>query len=120
MPADQSSPTRLYATLVGALLLIGGTLGFFHSSTFGTPGEIEDALGFAVNGWTSTLHIVIGILGLRIPADLDRRYGLRKTGSIPVPWPSSPIAWSCRSASGLRCAAARMSFSSAHRASYWR
>ena len=83
MPADQSSPTqdqasptRLYATLTGAVLVIGGTIGFFHASTFGTPGEIEDALGFAVNGWINTLHIVVGALGLLAAGFAARAYSL--------------------------------------------
>lgn len=83
MPADQSSPTpdqpsptRLFATISGAVLVIGGTVGFFHSSTFGTPGEIEDALGFAVNGWINTLHIVVGALGLLAAGFAARAYSL--------------------------------------------
>ena len=83
MPADQSSPTpnqaspaRVFATLSGAVLVIGGTVGFFHASTFGTPGEIEDALGFAVNGWINTLHIVVGALGLLAAGYAARAYSL--------------------------------------------
>jgi hypothetical protein len=74
--ADQSSPTRLFATLSGALLVVGGTVGFFHTSTFGTPGEIEDALGFAVNGWINSLHIIVGILGLFAAGFAARAYSL--------------------------------------------
>ena len=73
---DQASPARLYATLTGAVLVIGGTVGFFHSSTFGTPGAIEDALGFAVNGWLNTLHIVVGALGLLAAGFAARTYSL--------------------------------------------
>jgi len=76
VPPDQSSPTRLFATLSGAVLVIGGTVGFFHSSSFGTPGEIEDALGFAVNGWINTLHIVAGALGLLAAGFAARAYSL--------------------------------------------
>lgn len=76
MPPDQSSPTRLFATLSGVVLVIGGTVGFFHSSSFGTPGEIEDALGFAVNGWINTLHIVAGALGLLAAGFAARAYSL--------------------------------------------
>ena len=86
MATDQSSPTppapadagatRLYATISGAVLVIGGTLGFFHASDFGTPGEIEDALGFAVNGWINTLHIVVGAIGLFAAGYAARAYTL--------------------------------------------
>jgi hypothetical protein len=58
------------------VLVIGGTAGFFEASTFGTPGEIEDALGFAVNGWVNTLHIVAGALGLLAAGYAARAYSL--------------------------------------------
>ena len=76
MPADQSSPTRLFATLSGAVLVIGGTAGFFHYSGFGTPGDVEDGLGFAVNGWINTLHIIMGALGLLAAGFAARLYSL--------------------------------------------
>lgn len=62
---EQASPARLYATLVGAVLVIAGIVGFFYSSSFGSPGEVEEALGvFAVNGWENVLHIATGALCL--------------------------------------------------------
>ena len=74
---DQSSPTRLFATLSGALLVIGGTVGFFHSSDFGTPGDVHVAFGeLAVNGWINTLHIVAGALGLLAAGFAARAYSL--------------------------------------------
>ena len=76
MSADQSSPTRLFATISGAILVIGGTAGFFHATDFGTPGEIEDALGFAINGWINTLHIIVGALGLFAAGYAARAYSL--------------------------------------------
>ena len=75
-PAEKPSAARLFATLSGAVLVIGGTAGFFHNSEFGTPGEIEDALGFAVNGWINTLHIVVGAIGLFAAAFAARAYSL--------------------------------------------
>ena len=76
VPADGPSPTRLFAVLSGAVLVVGGTIGFFHASDFGTPGEIEDALGFAVNGWINTLHIVVGVFGLFAAGFAARAYSL--------------------------------------------
>ena len=58
------------------MLVIGGTVGFFHASTFGTPGVIEDGLGFAVNGWINTLHIVVGVFGLFAAGFAARAYSL--------------------------------------------
>jgi Domain of unknown function (DUF4383) len=72
-PMDGPSPARLYATLVGAMLLLAGIVGFFYSASFGTPGEVDDLLGvFAVNGWVNVLHILTGALGL-IAADYSSR-----------------------------------------------
>lgn len=73
----EPSPARLYATLVGALLLAAGILGFFYSSSFGAPGEVGEALGaFAVNGWVNVLHFVCGALGLLLAGFAARRYAL--------------------------------------------
>jgi hypothetical protein len=77
VPSDQSSPTRLFATLSGAILVISGTIGFFQSSDFGTPGEVHVAFGeLAVNGWINTLHIVAGALGLLAAGYAARTYSL--------------------------------------------
>ena len=49
---DGPSPARLYATAVGAALVVIGIVGFFYSASFGSPGEVKEAFGaFAVNGW---------------------------------------------------------------------
>jgi Domain of unknown function (DUF4383) len=62
---EQASPARLYATLVGAALVLAGIVGFFYSSSFGSPGEVDEVLGiFAVNGWENVLHIATGVLCL--------------------------------------------------------
>lgn len=84
-PMDGPSPARLYATLVGAALLLAGILGFFYSASFGAPGEIDEMLGiFAVNGWVNVLHVLTGALGL-IAADYSsRRYSLWMGGFYVV------------------------------------
>jgi hypothetical protein len=74
---EQASPARLYATLVGAVLTIGGIVGFFYSASFGSPGGVEEMLGaFAVNGWANALHILTGALGLLVAGFAARRYAL--------------------------------------------
>ena len=74
---DGPSPARLYATLVGALLVVTGIVGFFYSASFGSPGEVEEMLGlFAVNGWSNTLHILSGALGLYLASYASRAYSL--------------------------------------------
>ena len=62
---EAAGPARLYATVVGALLLVVGILGFFYSASFGSPGDVEAALGvLRVNAWLNLLQIVTGALGL--------------------------------------------------------
>lgn len=74
---DAPSPARLYASAVGATLVVFGIVGFFYSSSFGSPGEVDDALGvFAVNGWSNVLHVLTGALGLFVAGYASRWYSL--------------------------------------------
>ncbi len=74
---DGPSPARLYATAVGATLVIAGIVGFFYSASFGSPGEVGEVLGaFAVNGWDNVLHVLTGVLGLIAADYASRRYAL--------------------------------------------
>jgi hypothetical protein len=64
---DTASPARLYATLVGAVILIGGIIGFFYEASFDTGNQVvaDDVFGIlAVNGWHNVVHILLGLLGL--------------------------------------------------------
>lgn len=74
---EPASPARLYATAVGALLVILGVLGFFYGSSFGSPGTIDHTLGaLRTNGWLNVLWIAIGALGLLTAGTLSRAYAL--------------------------------------------
>jgi hypothetical protein len=74
---EVASPARLYATAVGALLVVLGIAGFFYSASFGSPGEVEAALGvLRVNAWLNLLHIATGALGLLVAGYASRRYAL--------------------------------------------
>jgi hypothetical protein len=74
---EPPSPARLYASLIGALLVILGILGFFYSSSFGSPGEVDEMLGvFAVNGWLNVIHIALGAVGLLVAGFASRSYSL--------------------------------------------
>ena len=74
---DGPGPARLYASAAGALLVGLGILGFFYSASFGSPGEVDDALGFlAVNGWANLLHVATGALGLLLAGFAARAYSL--------------------------------------------
>jgi hypothetical protein len=62
---NDSTPAKLYAGLIGATLLVAGIIGFFYSSAFGSPGEVDAVFGILdVNGWHNLVHIASGVLGL--------------------------------------------------------
>jgi Domain of unknown function (DUF4383) len=74
---EASSPAKLYATLIGAILTILGIIGFFYSGSFGSPGEVDKMFGIlAVNGWHNVLHLVTGLLGLAAAGYAARQYAL--------------------------------------------
>jgi Domain of unknown function (DUF4383) len=54
-----------YAVVAGAILALLGIAGFFYSSDFGSPGDVESMFGlFDVNGWLNLVHILTGAAGL--------------------------------------------------------
>ena len=74
---QEPSPAKLYATSVGALLVVGGIVGFFYSASFGAPGKVDDALGlFDVNGWHNVFYVLTGAVGLLVAGFAARRYAL--------------------------------------------
>ena len=74
---EGASPARLYATLVGGVLVIAGIVGFFYSSSFGSPGDVDDVFGIlAVNAWHNIFHILTGAIGLLVAGYAARQYAL--------------------------------------------
>ncbi|MFL5871195.1 MAG: DUF4383 domain-containing protein [Solirubrobacterales bacterium] len=69
---DTASPARLYCTLVGAVLVIAGIIGFFYSAGFdtgttGVAGDSDKVFGLLdVNGWHNLVHIALGLLALAV------------------------------------------------------
>jgi hypothetical protein len=67
---EGSSPARLYAMLIGAVLVIAGVIGFFYDSGFETGNSVcasgcDEVAGLlAVNGWHNLVHIATGAAGL--------------------------------------------------------
>ncbi|HEY7633490.1 MAG TPA: DUF4383 domain-containing protein [Thermoleophilaceae bacterium] len=63
---QQRSPAQKCAVFLGVLLLAAGIAGFFYNGTFTSNEHVhDDLLGlFAVNGWSNTMYIVLGIWGL--------------------------------------------------------
>jgi hypothetical protein len=79
---DSASPARLYCTLVGAVLVIAGIIGFFYTAGFdtgvsGVAGDTDEVFGIlAVNGWHNVVHILLGLLGLLAAGYAAREYAL--------------------------------------------
>jgi Domain of unknown function (DUF4383) len=74
---EEASPVRLYATLVGAGLMLYGIVGFFFDASFDRPDDLAEALGlFSVNGWANSFHILTGALGLLLAGFASRRYAI--------------------------------------------
>src|SRR3954447_15749298 len=62
---EERSPAQIYALLFGTVLVVAGIVGFFYSSDFASPGNVDDVFGvLGVNGWHNLVHIATGALGL--------------------------------------------------------
>ena len=76
---DTSSPARLYCTLVGAVLVIAGIIGFFYEASFDTGNSLaaDDVFGIlAVNGWHNLVHLGVGVILLIGANSAAREYAL--------------------------------------------
>ncbi|MBS1676814.1 MAG: DUF4383 domain-containing protein [Actinobacteria bacterium] len=74
---EPASPARLYATAVGALLIIVAIVGFFYGASFGSPGTLDHTLGaLRTNGWLNLLWAALGALGLLLAGTASRAYAL--------------------------------------------
>jgi hypothetical protein len=62
---EARTPAQLYALVVGTVLVVAGIIGFFYSSSFGSPGHVDAVFGILdVNAWHNIVHLVTGALGL--------------------------------------------------------
>jgi hypothetical protein len=61
-----TSPARIYALVVGVVLVAAGVIGFFYESAFSSDESVRGAvLGLLdVNGWHNVVHIATGLLGI--------------------------------------------------------
>jgi len=74
---EGATPARLYATVVGAVLVIAGIIGFFYSASFGSPGSVDEVFGLlSVNAWHNVFHIITGAVGLLVAGFAARQYAL--------------------------------------------
>lgn len=72
-------PARIYALVVGGVLVAAGVLGFFYNTSFAVGDAVErDAvLGVLdVNGWHNVVHIATGALGVVAAGAAARAYAL--------------------------------------------
>jgi hypothetical protein len=60
------TPARLFAGVVGAVLVVAGIIGFFYEADFTSNESVRDAVFgiLDVNGWHNVVHIATGVLGL--------------------------------------------------------
>lgn len=62
---EAQTPARLYAGLIGGVLVVAGIIGFFYSASFGSPGNVDAVFGILdVNAWHNLVHILTGAIGL--------------------------------------------------------
>ena len=76
---DASSPARLYCTLVGAVLVIAGIIGFFYEASFETGDALasDKVVGvLAVNGWHNLVHLAVGVILLAAAGSAARTAAL--------------------------------------------
>ncbi len=80
---DNASPARLYALVVGSVLVAAGIIGFFYNGHFGSGNDVfgndtsVKVFGIlAVNGWHNVVHIATGALGLLAAGYAARAYAL--------------------------------------------
>lgn len=74
---EPPSPARLYATVIGALLVVLGIVGFFYDASFTGLHNTEPALGaLEVNAWFNLFYVATGAIGVLVAGASSRRYSL--------------------------------------------
>lgn len=63
---EHRNPAKVFALVVGGVLVVAGVIGFFYESQFTSDESVRDAvLGILdVNGWHNVVHIATGLLGI--------------------------------------------------------
>jgi len=64
----RDNPARLFALVVGAVLVLAGIAGFFYESAFSSDETVRGELFgvFDVNGWHNLVHLVTGLVALAL------------------------------------------------------
>src|SRR4051812_1738669 len=73
-----TSPARVYAMVVGVVLVAAGVIGFFYESSFTTDASVRGSVFglLDVNGWHNVVHIATGLLGILCARTLASAYCL--------------------------------------------
>jgi hypothetical protein len=74
----RDNPARLFALVVGAVLVIAGVLGFFAEGTFSSDESVRGGLFgiFDVNGWHNVVHLLTGLVALALARTHAREFAL--------------------------------------------
>jgi uncharacterized protein DUF4383 len=69
---------RLFALVVGAVLVAVGVIGFFYESAFTSDESVRDGMFgvFDVNGWHNVVHIATGLVALALARTHAREFAL--------------------------------------------
>jgi len=69
---------RLFALVVGAVLIVAGVIGFFYESTFTSDESTRDAVFgiLDVNGWHNLVHIATGLVAIALAYVYPRAFAL--------------------------------------------
>jgi len=68
---------RLYATVVGALLVLLGFIGLLENTEFSAHELTGNLFGFyEINGWSGVFHVTAGLIGLFLARPLPRLYAI--------------------------------------------
>jgi len=74
---EPASPARLYASLLGALLVVLGIAGFFYDASFTSLDDLQPALaGIEVNAWFNLFYVLTGAVGVLVAGVASRPYSL--------------------------------------------
>ena len=69
---------RLFALVVGAVLIVAGVIGFFYESSFTSDESVRDGVFgiLDVNGWHNVVHILTGLVALAMAYVYPRQFAL--------------------------------------------
>jgi Domain of unknown function (DUF4383) len=69
---------RLFALVVGVVLIVAGVIGFFYESSFTSDKSVRDGVFgiLDVNGWHNLVHIATGVIAVALAYVYPREFAL--------------------------------------------